>query len=72
LADEPIASLDAAAATDILGLLTRLARERGMALVCSLHQTELAVRFFDRILEVRAGRLLERSGGGAGDGLRLV
>jgi phosphonate transport system ATP-binding protein len=57
LADEPVASLDPSMAAEMLDLLTRLCRERGMALVCSLHQPELAQRFFGRIVEVRAGRL---------------
>jgi phosphonate transport system ATP-binding protein len=57
LADEPVASLDPTTAVEVLDLLTRLCRERGMALVCSLHQPELAQRFFDRILTVSGGRL---------------
>jgi hypothetical protein len=28
-----------------------------MALVCSLHQPELAARWFDRVLELKDGRL---------------
>ena len=58
LADEPVASLDPSTAVEVLDLLTRLCRERGMALVCSLHQPELAQRFFGRIVEVRGGRLV--------------
>jgi phosphonate transport system ATP-binding protein len=57
LADEPVASLDPSTAVEVLDLLTRLCRDHGMALVCSLHQPELARRFFDRVLEIRSGRL---------------
>jgi phosphonate transport system ATP-binding protein len=57
LADEPVASLDPATAREVLELLTGLARGRGMALVCSLHQPELAARWFDRVLELKDGRL---------------
>jgi phosphonate transport system ATP-binding protein len=57
LADEPVASLDPATARDVLELLTGLARDRGMGLVCSLHQRELAERYFDRVLRLGAGRL---------------
>ncbi len=57
LADEPVASLDPATSREVLELLTGLACSRGMALVCSLHQPELARRYFDRVLELRAGRL---------------
>lgn len=58
LADEPIASLDQRLASQILELLTTLARERGLALVCSLHQPELAELHFDRIVRLERGRLL--------------
>jgi phosphonate transport system ATP-binding protein len=57
LADEPVASLDPATAANILELLTRLAAEHGMALICSLHQPELAQRYFPRIARVEHGTL---------------
>jgi phosphonate transport system ATP-binding protein len=58
LADEPVASLDPRTGREVLELLTGLARDRGVALVCSLHQPELAVRYFDRVLELKDGRLV--------------
>jgi phosphonate transport system ATP-binding protein len=57
LADEPVASLDPQTSREMLELLTGLAKDRGVALVCSLHQPELAQRYFDRVLELRDGRL---------------
>ncbi|MCJ9430481.1 phosphonate ABC transporter ATP-binding protein [Kordiimonas marina] len=60
LADEPVASLDPETAEDVLALLTSLARARGMALITSLHQPELAERFCDRIVEVAGGTVTER------------
>lgn len=60
VADEPVASLDPRTAVEVLDLLTRLCRDRGMALICSLHQPDLAARFFERVLEVRDGRVHER------------
>ena len=57
LADEPVASLDPRTAREVLDLLTDLAKTRGMGLVCSLHQPDLAARHFDRVLELRDGRL---------------
>jgi len=59
LADEPIASLDPRTAEEVLDLLTGLTKARGMALICSLHQPDLAARYFDRIIEVKAGALVE-------------
>jgi phosphonate transport system ATP-binding protein len=61
LADEPVASLDADLAMQILELLCALARESGVALVCSLHNLELAERYFDRIVRVEGGRLAEHA-----------
>ncbi len=59
LADEPVASLDPRTAEEVLELLTGLTQARGMALICSLHQPDLAARYFDRIIEVKAGALVE-------------
>ncbi len=59
LADEPVASLDPRTAEEVLDLLTGLTKDRGMALICSLHQPELATRFFDRIIAVKDGALVE-------------
>ncbi|MFN3350444.1 phosphonate ABC transporter ATP-binding protein [Pseudorhodoplanes sp.] len=55
LADEPVASLDPAAAENVLSVLREVAHERGIAVLCSLHQTDLARRFADRIVALRAG-----------------
>lgn len=55
LADEPVASLDPATSRDIIALLRRTAKERGAAVLCSLHQTDLAREFADRILVIKAG-----------------
>jgi len=57
LADEPIASLDPELGEQIVRLLCDLARERSIALLCSLHQTELAHRHFDRVVELVGGRI---------------
>jgi len=59
LADEPVASLDPETAAGMLALLRELAAERGMAVLVSLHQVDLATGFADRILGLRDGRLVE-------------
>ncbi len=61
LADEPVASLDPVTAAAILGLMKSLARSRGMAVVCALHQPQLAAQFADRIVVLKNGRLEEVS-----------
>ena len=57
LADEPIASLDPHAAEEVMILLRRLASEEGLAVLCVLHQPELAERYSDRVVGIRAGRI---------------
>ena len=56
LADEPVASLDPQAAENVLGALRAIAREEGIAVLCALHQVELARRFADRVVALRGGR----------------
>lgn len=56
LADEPVASLDPEAADEVMRLLRRLASDDGLAVVCVLHQPELATRYADRLLGLRRGR----------------
>jgi phosphonate transport system ATP-binding protein len=56
LADEPVASLDPEAAEEIMRLLRRLAREGNLAVLCVLHQVELAYSYADRIVGIRDGR----------------
>jgi phosphonate transport system ATP-binding protein len=57
LADEPVASLDPEAADEVMRLLRRLATEDGLAVVCVLHQPELAARYADRLVGLRSGLL---------------
>lgn len=58
LADEPIASLDPEAADEVMRLLRRLATEDGLAVMCVLHQPELASLYADRLVGLRRGRLV--------------
>ncbi len=61
LADEPVASLDPDTAVAILELLLRQTRVSGMAVICTLHQPQLAERFADRIMTMAGGRIREQS-----------
>jgi phosphonate transport system ATP-binding protein len=58
LADEPVASLDPEAADEIMCLLRRLAAQENLAVLCVLHQVELAYEFADRVVGVRDGRIV--------------
>lgn len=61
LADEPVASLDPASAVRILSLLRDVARERGITVLCSLHQVEYASAFADRVISLVDGRIADVS-----------
>ena len=41
----------------ILTLMRTIARTRGMAVLCTLHQPPLAARFADRVVTMETGRL---------------
>ncbi|MFO1154769.1 MAG: phosphonate ABC transporter ATP-binding protein [Rhodospirillales bacterium] len=59
LADEPIASLDPETARHILSLLREVARERGITVICSLHQVEFARAFADRVVGLAQGGIID-------------
>lgn len=58
LADEPVASLDPEAAEELMRLLRRVSHQDGLAVLCVLHQPDLARRYADRILGLRGGRMV--------------
>jgi putative ABC transport system ATP-binding protein len=60
LADEPTGNLDESSASEVLALLEQLRVQRGTTLVMVTHDEQLAARA-DRVLELREGRLHERS-----------
>ncbi|MBZ5520723.1 MAG: ATP-binding cassette domain-containing protein [Acidobacteriia bacterium] len=64
LADEPVASLDPELSGQILALICSLADELGFALLCSLHQPDLAHRYFDRIIKLDNGAANEANQSG--------
>src|SRR5215813_4267112 len=57
LADEPFASLDPALTESIATLLFTLAQAHKRTLIVTLHDTEMALRYFPRIIALRQGRL---------------
>src|SRR6516164_8457625 len=57
LAEEPVASLDPEAADDIMRLLRHLATHEHLAVLCVLHQIELAYAYADRVVGIRDGRI---------------
>ena len=58
LADEPIASLDPRNAQVVMDALRRINREDGLSVLCNLHHLDTARAYCDRILGLRAGRIV--------------
>ncbi len=58
LADEPVSSLDPARAEEVMDLLTTVAGEGHRTLLVSLHDFDLARRRCDRVVGIRAGRVV--------------
>ncbi len=58
LADEPTGNLDSRTSIEIMEVLQRLNRERGITIVLITHETEIA-EYAERIVRVRDGRIVE-------------
>ncbi|WP_326586347.1 ABC transporter ATP-binding protein [Streptomyces sp. NBC_01294] len=59
LCDEPTTALDVSTQAEILAILGRLQRERGLGLLLITHDIELAAAVSDRIYVMYAGRIVE-------------
>lgn len=58
LADEPIASLDPRRGREIINLLHDISVEFGITLLASLHDVDVALRRFERVIGLRGGRVV--------------
>ncbi|WP_420996766.1 phosphonate ABC transporter ATP-binding protein [Cupriavidus sp. 30B13] len=58
LADEPIASLDPESARRVMELLAQINRTRKVAVVVSLHQVDVAMRYCPRVVALRHGQVV--------------
>ncbi|HRK84323.1 MAG TPA: ATP-binding cassette domain-containing protein [Alcaligenes sp.] len=58
LLDEPLSALDIAHQIDVLELIRRLSVELGICIVLVLHDINLAARYCDQLIALRAGRIV--------------
>ena len=58
LGDEPVASLDVMNGALVMETLRRIASSAGLTVISTLHHVEYARRYADRVLGLRAGRLV--------------
>ena len=58
LADEPVASLDPVSARRVMEALCDLNREDGLTVIVTLHQVDYALRYCERVVALKAGRVV--------------
>jgi phosphonate transport system ATP-binding protein len=58
LADEPVASLDPVSARRVMESLRDLNRQDGLTVVVTLHQVDYAMRYCDRVVALKAGKIV--------------
>jgi phosphonate transport system ATP-binding protein len=58
LADEPVASLDPVSARKVMEILRELNRVDGLTVVVTLHQVDYALRYSDRVIALKAGKMV--------------
>ena len=58
LADEPVAALDPVTAKQVMQDFVRINQEMGISILLNIHLVELALEYADRIIGIRAGRIV--------------
>ncbi len=59
IADEPTSALDVTVQLQVLGILDKLVKDRGMGLIFVSHDLRLVASFCDRVLVMYAGKVVE-------------
>ena len=59
IADEPTSALDVSVQLQVLDIMDKLVKERGMGLIFISHDLNLVAKFCDRIVIMYAGRIVE-------------
>jgi peptide/nickel transport system ATP-binding protein len=59
IADEPTSALDVSVQLQVLDIMDKLVRDRGMGLIFISHDLNLVAKFCDRIVIMYAGRIVE-------------
>ena len=59
IADEPTSALDVSVQGQVLDIMDRLGRDKGMGLIFISHDLDLVSRYCDRILVMRSGEIVE-------------
>ena len=58
LAEEPVAALDPVTAKQVMEDFVRINQEMGISILLNIHHVELAIEYADRIIGIRAGKIV--------------
>ncbi len=58
LADEPVAALDPVTAKQVMEDFVKINKELGISILLNIHHVELAIEYSDRVLGIKAGRIV--------------
>lgn len=58
LADEPVAALDPVTANQVMSDFRRINKDMNISILINIHHVELALEFCDRIIGIRAGKVV--------------
>ena len=58
LADEPVAALDPVTAKQVMQDFVRINEEMGISILLNIHHVDLALKYCDRVVGVRAGEIV--------------
>ena len=58
LADEPVAALDPVTAKQVMQDFVRINQEMGISILLNIHHVELALEYAERIIGIRAGKIV--------------
>jgi phosphonate transport system ATP-binding protein len=72
LADEPVASLDPVSARRVMDILRDLNRTDGLTVITTLHQVDYALRYCDRVVALKEGRIAYDGAASGLDRARLI
>ena len=72
LADEPVASLDPVSARRVMEILRELNRTDGLTVIVTLHQVDMALRYCDRVVALKEGKVAYDGAASGLDRERLI
>ena len=58
LADEPVAALDPVTARQVMDDFRKINREMNISVLINIHHVDLALEYVDRIIGIKAGRIV--------------